>query len=194
MRHHSGYVVALLGILSVPAMAQQGSTLGNASIADARVRVTMASHEQVTGTVIALRADTVVLETSPTGATRGLARTEVARVERSAGTRRYLVRGATIGFLAGATVGALMGHSVSNDVQAQCPKQEIICIPVNGLAESFGTATGAITGGVLGASIGLLIGMPQHEQWRQVVGDGGVRVGFGPAPGKRLALSVSLRR
>jgi hypothetical protein len=184
MRHRSGYVLALLGILAVPAMAQ---TRDDASITDARVRITMASREQLTGTVVALRADTVVVRLSSTGSNRELARSEIAHIERSAGTRGYRLRGAALGFLVGAAAGAGIGAATAKEPP---PCTGSLCF--NGLEESMNTLGGGLVGALVGTTAGVLIGGRRREQWRPVAD--GVRVGIGPASGKRVALSVSLRR
>jgi hypothetical protein len=186
MRHRSGYVVALLGILSAPALAQERSGPDQASVARTRVRVTMESHEQVTGTIVAMRPDTVVLRVFPDGGERALSRAKVARIERSAGTSRSRIRGATLGFLSGAVVGTGVGYAMAN--HSACSNN---CF--NGLDESVKAVGGGIAGALVGATVGVVVGNRQREQWREVVGDG-VRVGIGPAPGKRVAMSLSLRR
>ena len=187
MRNRSGCVVGLLAILSVPAMAQEGSTSGNASLVDARVRVTMASRERVTGTVVAMGADTMLVRLSSTGQTRGLSRSQIARVERSEGTRRYRFRGAAIGFAGGAVAGAALGYATTSD---RPPCTGSLCF--NGLEEGMNTLAGGAIGALVGSTLGAVIGGRSREQWR--VADGGVHVSVGPAPGKRVAVSIALRR
>ena len=189
MRDRSGYVVGLLAILSGPAMAQEVSIRDGASIVDARVRVTMASREQVTGTVVGLRADTVVLRVSQTGRTRELLRAEVARIERSAGTRRYRLRGAAIGFVAGAGVGGALGYATTKEPP---PCTGSFCF--NGLEQSMNGLAGAAVGALVGTTAGVMIGGRHREQWRQLAGNDAVRVSVGPAPGERVAVSMTLRR
>lgn len=178
----------LLGVLAMPAMAQERSVLDSASLAEARVRVRMASRERVTGTVVALRADTMVLRTSSTGSTRGLARSEIAGIERSTGARRHRLRGGALGFLGGAGVGAVIGYATAS--QPACTGS--LCF--NGLDEGVRAIAGGLVGGVVGTTLGVVIGGRPREQWRQVDGDGAVRVSVRPAPGERVAVSISLRR
>jgi hypothetical protein len=173
------YVAALLGLLSMPAIAQQSSPRDAASLTDARVRVTMASRERVTGTVVALRADSMVLTVPSTGSKRGLARSEIASIERSTGTKRYRLRGAAIGFVVGAGVGAAVGSSKKSD---------------SSFDEDLNGIAGAFVGALAGTTLGVVVGARKREQWRRVADDRGVRVGISPAPGGRVALSLAVRR
>lgn len=177
-----------LSLCSLPARAQMDPARSDPWLSGARVRLTMANHEQLSGTVVAFRADSIVLSDN-SSAIQSLARADVTRIERSTGSRRYLMRGATIGFLVG---GVLGGVTAGEDVRKElgpCGTD-----PLCATAEGIAFVAAAFGGGLMGSVVGLLIGSRSHEQWTSVGGGTDVRVTIAPASGNRVALSVSLRR
>lgn len=153
-----------------------------------RVRVTVlgprAGGVRLVGTVVALRADTLVARFDD-GAPTAVARGEMLRLEVSRGMRRRTGQGAALGALGGALIGAVWGASSDED----CRPSNEPCIDV------YGTGTTAFLGaavvGGAGALVGAVVGsQARREAWRRL-DVGQVRLGVAPM-GRGAALAVGI--
>lgn len=161
MRTRAWFIAASLAATSVaPALAAQEPRLSPGT----RVRVTpnRAKATPLIARMVAVRNDSLFV-VSDSNRAAAYAAGDVARLETSGGLRRYTMRGAGIGFLAGAGLGAVIG-AASYD-PPKCQPDQLFC----GLAhldQSFSIAvTTALFAGV-GTLTGALIGANKEgERW-----------------------------
>lgn len=180
--------VLMLGFLAfAPMQAQDGRMAADDLRAGTRVRVTMNTKERVVGTVVVLAADSVVIAPEGGPGNRSLLRTNVARVELSAGKRSSKARGARMGLLAGAAVGAVYGVVIVREEAPDCINE---CAP---LLTSVGLLSGAVVLGLVGTALGALAGAPSRERWIRAPDDGGIPLSISPTADSRIALRISLR-
>jgi hypothetical protein len=152
----------------------------------ARVRVTAPAYGSArqVGTVLALRGDTLVLQTAANPDTLLLPWSGVTGLEVSRGRRRQVREGIGFGFLAGAAFGMLIGLADGDD-----PPDSFIAFSAGEKALFAGAVLGgigAVVGGVLGAA-------SPTDRWERVpLRSVEARVGAAPG-GHGLALSLSAR-
>ena len=148
-----------------------------------RVRVqvcTPVCEPRVTGSVLELRSDALVVNPERSADTLQVALALLGVVEVSRGQKSHALAGLGIGFLGGAAVGAVGGALV--DCQSSVDLGEGFCV-----IALAGVSAGA--GLVLGGMIGL--GW-KTERWKEVPLDQ-LRVSFTPQRDGRIALQASLR-
>ena len=125
----------------------------------ARVRVTLLAREAppVTGLVLAIPADSLVVTAEPDSTRAAIARLDIRKLEVSRGMHSNAGRFATIG---GILTGVTFGLIVVNDLQSS---------EVTGGGVAVLGLGGAAIGWLLGAGVGALIGSgSKHEQWDDV--------------------------
>ena len=124
----------------------------------ARVRVTLLAREapQVTGSVLAIPTDSLVIAAEPDSLARSIARIDIRKLEVSRGVHSNAGKGATIGAL---IVGIALGCSVWSSTSIDGSSKESV---------AAGVAGGAV-GAIVGAGLGALIGSASHrERWDDV--------------------------
>jgi hypothetical protein len=157
----STVVVATLACASL--FAPSASAQGTNAVAGSRVRVSGAGLERLTGTIVSLAADTLVLRTS-SGQTVATPLTAGTRVDVSTGLHRHPWKGAGYGMLGGAALGAAIGAVAFHE--SQCDPTNTYCLN-SGRQESAGE--GAIILSTLGVFIGAAAGsIMRTEGWRRV--------------------------
>ena len=125
----------------------------------ARVRVTApdCALRGQAATFRAIRADTLVLETTECPLA------SVTRLDMSRGQKSH-ARGAVVGFLTGALAGAVIGFSLGDDPPFLSREGEPFPFSAGNKA-----AIGFLLGGGVGAIIGAQIGKAVHgEQWEEI--------------------------
>ena len=147
-----------------------------------RVRITVPGEARRVGTVVAIVGDTLVAQWERGGA-RGVALSQLSRLEVSRGRHRRPWRGAGLGLALGATVGAVVGAATYEGCEGRANCMELGGPGTNAVAAALviGVA-GAAVGGVLGAS-------RPTEAWRSVPRER-LRVGITMLPGG-LGLALS---
>jgi hypothetical protein len=125
----------------------------------ARVRVTLLAREapQVTGFVLAIPADSLVVAAEPDSAREAIARLDIKKLEISRGMKSNAGRGATFGaLLLGFTFGAIVMNGVAES-------------EITDGGQILLTLGGAGIGALVGGGIGGLIGSASHrEKWDDV--------------------------
>ncbi len=118
-----------------------------------RVRISLADDDRVTGTLVRLPSDSLVLETAD--ATRAYPRSAITQLELSRGSRSHWKTGAVVGAVTGAVATFLVLNSGSPSSTNICDSehnQDAIgkgpCLALAGLAGGLG---GALLGGVVGS-------------------------------------------
>jgi len=124
----------------------------------ARVRVTLLERPQVTGSVLALPPDSLVVAAGPDSAREAIARLDIRKLEVSRGIHSNAGRFATIGAV---VVGLTFGFAIYSDAQdSEITDEGVAVIGLGGVA----------VGALVGAGVGALIGSAsQHERWHKVL-------------------------
>lgn len=125
-----------------------------------RVRVTLIAHEPapVTGRVLELPPDAILLSTEPDSARRAIPRAAIARFEVHRGTGTNAGRGAVIGALIVGIPAAFVGMIGAGVTEEP-----------GGLSMAEGALVAGGAGAVLGAGIGALVGKSEkHDRWETV--------------------------
>jgi len=125
----------------------------------ARVRVTLIAREapHVTGSVLAIPADSLVIAAEPDSAREAIARLDIKKLEISRGIHSNAGKGAMIGAL---VVGVAFGLYAMSRVSAD--EVGTGGVVVVGLA-------GGVVGGLAGGGVGALIGSgSRHESWHEI--------------------------
>ena len=140
------------------------------SIGD-RVRVSApsVSPKRIEGTLVVVDSETLTIASG--GASVGVPRSGIAKLEVTRGRKSHWVTGALIGAGWGVGVGVLFSNPPSS-------------------ADHFSIDTGALAAGVvMGATLGALIGaVLRTDRWTTVPGAATLRIG--PVPGRGVALSM----
>jgi hypothetical protein len=143
-----------LGAPPRPLAAQQTPQPGQ------RVRISLADDGRVTGTLVGLPSDSLVLETAD--GTRAYARSAITQLELSRDSRSHWKKGAVIGGVTGAVATFLVlnsGSPASTNICDSEHNQDAIgtgpCLALAGLA-------GGLGGALLGAGVGSLL---HSEAW-----------------------------
>ena len=118
-----------------------------------RVRATPQGAPPITGNVVRVTRDTIVLQLGPSSAPRPLAIGDIGRLAVSRGSNNHTLEGMLIGVLIGGVVGTVV--SSSSDSGDWVPD----------LGRVVGTLAGVAAGGVLGAAIGA---GTRTEVWSEV--------------------------
>ena len=125
----------------------------------ARVRVTLIAREspQVTGFVLAIPADSLVVTAEPDSARESIARLDIRKLEVSRGIRSNAGRFATIGaIIVGITFGYIAYAGVSDS-------------EITGEGQAVVGLGGFAVGALVGAGVGGLIGSAsEHEGWHEI--------------------------
>lgn len=176
-------VLLALALLGSPLFAQDAPP--DSGI---RVRATYSAagtSRQVTGTLITLDADSLtLLVAAPSVQSVSLARSQMTRLEVSAGRHSSAGTGALIGAGIGVVGGVALG------LAGQCSGDEVgweWCFDSQGYTVGFGAVFGALGAG-LGAIVGAFV---HHETWRSVAHPPAVGVILRPE-GKRVAAGLSI--
>jgi hypothetical protein len=189
--------VALLAGMSAAvtsaAQPQTGRTLTPESLGivpGARARLIVSDYGEApqTGTVTAVRGDSIVFRRDQAGDSLTIGFAHVGRLDVSRGRRTRPLTGLGLGFLAGAGAGALAGAATYH-------KSSFIDFGVG-----VNVAVGAVLGAAGGAVVGLIAGSVIHtERWHTVSLNGLLdhpQAGIALIPsrsGPRLALRVAAR-
>jgi hypothetical protein len=120
----------------------------------ARVRVTLLAREapQVTGIVLAIPTDSLVVAAEPDSLARSIARLDIKKLEVSRGVHSNAGKGATIGAL---VIGVAVGLTVLNAASIDGTSKDSV---------AAGIAGGAV-GAIVGAGLGALIGSGSHREF-----------------------------
>lgn len=152
-----------------------------------KVRITPpGAHAQV-GVVLALRADSIVVQPDDSAASPvGFARAAGTQIEVTNGKKRHPI----LGLLIGAGVGAVAGQIEARGSNDSCESSQPLCNLGKSLANDFAPMAGALVGAVAGLFIGTMVRTPR---WVSVPLEQ-VRIGASPAIGARgpgVSLSFS---
>ncbi len=188
-------LIAMLVLTPLTTAAGQGAT----AAPGARIRVSAQglAATRVVGTVVALRADTLVLAPQNGRGLLALPLESVQRLEVSRGRSSVgstVMKHAGIGLLVGAASGALAGPYV---LSSACitPEKDLDahwqCFDdlADGEARLKATVLFGIAGTAIGAVVGAIVG---RERWEKVAQDQ-VRVSFAPQRDGSFALRTSVR-
>jgi hypothetical protein len=118
-----------------------------------RVRITFDARPTITGTVMALDADSIVVRGDDSYVSRA-SRREVRQLETSRGVRGHALAGAMVGFAAGAAVGVAVGSGE--------PTRQSGFFTDRASHEVIDGCVGALAGVLLGGTIGQLY---RTERW-----------------------------
>lgn len=147
-------LAALLFIHRCELLAQEGVTVVTGE--KARVWLSGNDKKELSGNLLALDADTLVLRAN-SGDTLSLPVNSVAKMEIVTGKKRFgILKGALLGFITGAATGALIGYNV--DVSEDCEFCE-------GFYAAFYALTLGSTGVLAGSFAGAVI---RKDQWQKV--------------------------
>jgi len=151
MRRVTLVILGLVGSLPLRLATQTTGSLGFGQ----RVRLrTESSSSWVTGTILALDADSVRLLLSDTTRQLSIRRRAITRLEVSRGMKSSAGRGARKGLLIGAAVGVLAGVAPDDQSYFTAPQRALL------LGVGFG-GLGALLGSIIGGS-------SVHERWDRV--------------------------
>ena len=125
----------------------------------ARVRVTLLAREapQLTGLVLAIPPDSLVVTAEPDSAREAIARLDIRKLEVSRGMHSNAGRFATIGAV---VVGLTFGFVAYSDVKESEIDDEGVAVIGLGAV-----AVGALLGGGIGALVG---SASHHESWHEI--------------------------
>ena len=175
-------ILGLVLLLQVGyAGAQELSTL---SIGDrVRIKAPSFSWDQISGNIVTMNADTLVLKSEKQTSLLKVPLTYVTGLGFSKGKKNNAGKGAGVGLLIGATVGAVIGIGSTDD----CSSSQGICVGGN----EFILVGGVILGGI-GSAAGIIIGSFIHtEAWEEMPIDR-IRLGISPQHQGGLAFSASV--
>jgi hypothetical protein len=146
---------------------------------------------ELTGTLVARRADSLVLVVDRRARQRVVAMPDVRSLEVSRGTRRHVLRSAAHGLVGAAGIGAFLSLVGS---WAFCVSPFVVLLPecpIDGGDRREIVKTGAAVGGVLGVGFGVLYGyFDRDDTWERVPLE---RLPAGGASFGRVGVGVSLR-
>jgi hypothetical protein len=195
-------VVLLAGMsasVTSSARPQTGRTLTAESLgivpgARARLIVSDYGEDLQTGTVTAVRGDTIVFRRDQAGDSLAIGFVHVGRLDIGRGRHARPFTGLGLGFLVGAAAGAIAGAAT---YQKPACTNDSFCLD---FGVGANVAGGAVLGGAGGALVGLIAGAFIHaERWRTVSLNGLLdhpQAGIALIPsrsGPRLALRVAAR-
>ena len=176
--------VLLVVIISRPLPAQSAASLETLS-PGARVRVTLLDMEPREAVVVSRTADTLVVRWREFSNADAVPFAAIAALEVNTAGRHSVLKGASLGLLAGGAIGAIVGAAAPESHGG--PENTI------DFGEGFQTAVGAVGGGTIGLVIGTLVGLSRSADWRAVSTDAR-RLGVAIAPDRRgTRLLASLR-
>jgi hypothetical protein len=193
-------LVAVMGAaVTSSARSQTGRTLTPESLgivpgARARLIVSDYGEDLQTGTVTAVRGDSIVFRRDKAGDSLTIGFAHVGRLDVGRGRHARPITGLGLGFLAGAAAGAIAGAAT---YQKPACTNDSFCLD---FGVGANVAGGAVLGGAGGALVGLIAGAFIHtERWRTVSLNGLLdhpQAGIALIPsrsGPRLALRVAAR-
>jgi hypothetical protein len=176
--------VLLIVIVCRPLAAQSVSSRNTLS-PGARVRVTLPDMEPREAVVVSRTPDTLVVRWRDFSNDDAVPFAAIAQLEVNAAGRHSVLKGATLGLLAGGAIGAIVG--------AAAPDSRAGSGDTIDLGEGFETAVGAAGGAAIGLVIGTLVGLSRSADWRAVSAEPG-RLGVAIARGGQgTRLLASLR-
>jgi hypothetical protein len=154
----------LLVVLAASASGQQAGSVPAAVQPGARVRATTPEVGIVTGSVVAVRGDTLqlALDASPDTMNVGVSRLTMLDVSTGRHKRRWL--GAGVGLLGGLGVGAAVGGATYR--KTECSADAWFC---DYGGRSIDVAAGAVLGGGVGAVVGAIVGAGSADDWTPVI-------------------------
>ena len=148
--------VLVVALLALPVHSFAGSPVATGD----RVRVILIAYEPapVTGRLLELRPDAILLSTEPDSTPRTIPRAAIAQFEVHRGTGTNAGRGAVIGALIVAIPAAFLGMIGAGMTEEP-----------GGLSMAQGALVAGGAGAVLGAGIGALVGKSEkHDRWEKV--------------------------
>jgi hypothetical protein len=180
--------IVVLVTLAAGASAQQPSSVSSSVQPGARVRVSAPGAGTLTGRVVAVEGDSLLLARDRSADTLRLAQSQLTSLDVSVGRHKRRWRGAGLGFLGGAALGAVIGAATYK--KPDCSGEAYFCDLGQGFDATFGAA---LLGGV-GAVVGAIIGGGSADDWQPVAlrRSARLRLMVPPSP-TRLALGASLR-
>jgi hypothetical protein len=183
----SRWIAALLLVqLVVPAaLAGQDAMPATLLRPGARVRITQVGEPRRVGILVALSADTLVVQGAKFANDEALPLERISALEVSTGRHHNVLRRMGMGFAIGAGAGLLLGAVAYQPCTGMC-----IMAPANRGESAAGA--GAFFGTV-GLLVGAIAGIPKHDSWQRVQTDG-KRVAFAVSPrAAGTGLGVTLR-
>lgn len=166
------YAVGTTLLLAASHAAAQRPATDTLPVAGARVRVSAPPSRRVVGTVLAYRADTLLLGRPNRSAaeTTAVPLAAVRRLEVSVGKRRRLLKGALVGLTGGAAAGALLGAVTYSDAPSRCYRggEEVPCFISLDFGRGFSAMAGGVLVGAAGLVIGLAVGARRVDRWEAV--------------------------
>jgi hypothetical protein len=163
VRYSAGLITALHSLLLAtpqPVGGQPVSGLGPLEPGH-RVRVWHSDpccRSPLTGTLVSVSGDSVVLRAAEAAPPRAISRTFVRSVQRAYTAGDYGMRGMGLGALAGLGTGAVVGHLASS-----CGDIPDGCFTI------FGAAVGGVLGGFVGLVVGYAVGRAiPRQDWERV--------------------------
>ena len=169
-----GALVAVMGAaVTSAARSQTARTLTPESLgivpgARARLIVSDYGEDLQTGTVTAVRGDSLVFRRDKAGDSLTVGFVHVGRLDVSRGRHARPLSGLGLGFLAGAAAGAVAGAGAYHR-QPCTGTNDVFGCGVGDLGVGGTAAGGAVLGGLGGALVGLIAGSVIHtERWRTV--------------------------
>ncbi len=180
LRVMSVFLLALvLASPSVAVAAQQTPVTPGARV---RISAPSVAENPLLGTVVALPADTLIVDAPGYADPLALPLASVARLEVSQGQESRTLKGAGIGSLIGAGAGlasAAIACAITGDCDSGDPYTGLVYLSLGVL----GAAAGALTGAIIGST-------KEVDRWVDVPLE---RVRFGLTPSEHLGLTVSAR-
>jgi hypothetical protein len=197
-------LVAVMGAaVTSAARSQTASALTPESFgivpgARARLIVSDYGEDPQTGTVTAVRGDSIVFRRDQAGDSLTIGFAHVGRLDISRGRHARPITGLGLGFLAGAAAGALAGAAAYH--KPRCPSANDGFCGFLDFGVGGNAAAGAVLGAAGGALVGLIAGSVIHtDRWRTVSLNGLLdhpQAGIALVPsrsGPRLAVRVAAR-
>jgi hypothetical protein len=178
-------LVVLLIVIVCRPLTAQSIAFPNTLVPGARVRVTLLDMEPREAVVVSRTPDTLVVRWREFSNDDAVPFAAIAQLEVNAAGRHTVLKGATLGLLAGGAIGAIAA--------AAAPDSHGGSSDTIDFGEGFEAAVGAIGGGTIGLVIGTLVGLSRSADWRAVSADPG-RLEVAVAPGRQgTRLLASLR-
>ncbi len=145
-------------LLCLPAVGSTRAAGPEVVLRGARIRVSALGRAggPLTGSLLSLERDTLVMARESVSLTDTLPLASVHTLELSRGRHTHALAGTGVGLLAGALAGAMIGAATYE------PSGFF------DLGQGFSAAAGAVVVAVPCAAIGLLVGLAGWEQWSQV--------------------------
>lgn len=179
----------LLVVLAASASAQETGSVPAVVRPGARVRATAPELGIVTGSVVAVRGDSLQLAVDASSDTMIVGVFRLATLDVSTGRHKRRWLGAGLGFFAGAVVGAAVGGATYR--KQECSGEAFFC---DYGGRSIDVAAGAVLGGAVGTVVGAIVGAGSADNWTPVIPRRAARLELlVPRVTGRFALGAALR-